>query len=295
MRLAELEQHVVGDVDDGLIGAGPRAAGARCIHSGVARVLSMPRITRACEARGSRAPASTCGTGAARRRRGRRHAQRRRAAARLPVSAATSRAMPSTDMRIAAIRRDVQLEDRRHRGRRYVAQRPRPRGASAGSSMMPSAALGEAELLRRAQHAGRFDAAQLRRLDGQVARQRRADRGQRASCSPARAFGAPQTICSGSPLPALTWQTRSLSACGCGATPTISATTTPENAGAAGSTRFDLEARASSAGAPVRCVAPGHVDPFAQPGQRQLHDQPPRNCARKRRSFSKNSRRSLTP
>src|SRR6185312_14525102 len=44
---------------------------------------------------------------------------------------------------------------------------------------------------------------------------------------PTRAFGAPQTICSGSPCPASTLHTCSRSACGCFSAATISATTTP--------------------------------------------------------------------
>src|SRR6185312_13224462 len=44
---------------------------------------------------------------------------------------------------------------------------------------------------------------------------------------PTRAFGAPQTICSGSPCPAFTLHTCSRSACGCFSAAMISATTTP--------------------------------------------------------------------
>src|SRR6188768_2260642 len=51
---------------------------------------------------------------------------------------------------------------------------------------------------------------------------------------PARTFGAPQTTSSVSPPPAFTWHTRSLSALGCLATWSTSATTTPWNGGAAG-------------------------------------------------------------
>ena len=51
---------------------------------------------------------------------------------------------------------------------------------------------------------------------------------------PAAAFGAPQTICKGCPVPASTWQTRSLSAFGCGSAVKIFATTIPEKAGATG-------------------------------------------------------------
>mmetsp|Transcript_37514 Transcript_37514/g.87439 ORF Transcript_37514/g.87439 Transcript_37514/m.87439 type:complete len:561 (+) Transcript_37514:3391-5073(+) len=51
---------------------------------------------------------------------------------------------------------------------------------------------------------------------------------------PARAFGAPQTICRGSAPPALTLHTRSLSALGCCVASRISATTMPWKGGATG-------------------------------------------------------------
>ncbi len=51
--------------------------------------------------------------------------------------------------------------------------------------------------------------------------------------NPARAFGAPHTICSGSPLPVDTRHTCSLSAWGWRSALKISATMTPENGGAA--------------------------------------------------------------
>src|SRR5689334_20995201 len=55
-----------------------------------------------------------------------------------------------------------------------------------------------------------------------------------AVLSPARALAAPQTICSSSPPEPRTLHTCSFSACGCRTASTISATTTPENGGAAG-------------------------------------------------------------
>jgi hypothetical protein len=53
---------------------------------------------------------------------------------------------------------------------------------------------------------------------------------------PAATLAAPQTMPMGSPSPKSTWQTRSFSASGCGATLCTWPTTTPLNAGAAGST-----------------------------------------------------------
>ena len=56
-----------------------------------------------------------------------------------------------------------------------------------------------------------------------------------AVSSPARALGAPQTICTGSAWPTSTMHTCRRSASGCLAALTMRATTTPENAAATGS------------------------------------------------------------
>src|SRR5690606_12963945 len=57
-----------------------------------------------------------------------------------------------------------------------------------------------------------------------------------ATFMPARTFGAPQTMFNSVPVPASTWQTRRRSASGCLTTSRTSATTTPVNGGATGST-----------------------------------------------------------
>jgi len=56
---------------------------------------------------------------------------------------------------------------------------------------------------------------------------------------------------------------------------------------------FELETAHGQAGTEF-LPAPRNIDEFTQPRQRDSH-QPALNCARKRRSFSKNRRRSLTP
>ena len=102
------------------------------------------------------------------RRPGQRHARQRRHFARDAEHAHA----------VAAVRRQVELEDRVVEAQRVDAA-PRPLAASAGSSSRPLASVRQAELARRAQHAGRFDAAQLRLPDLHAARQLRADRRQR--------------------------------------------------------------------------------------------------------------------
>ena len=98
----------------------------------------------------------------------------------------------------------------------------------------------------------RFDAAQLRRLDRDVAAAARRS-SPAAPPDPARAFGAPQTICSGSPCPASTWQTCSLSASGCFAHSTMSRDDDAvERSSPSTVTSFDLEADRGQRRARVR-------------------------------------------
>ena len=67
---------------------------------------------------------------------------------------------------------------------------------------------------------------------------------------PARTLGAPQTICKGSPWPAFTLHSESLSALGCFATVRTSPTTMPVNGGATGvqdsTSRPDMVSRCAS-------------------------------------------------
>ena len=57
--------------------------------------------------------------------------------------------------------------------------------------------------------------------------------------------------------------------------------------------RLDLESAHREPRRERRGIASG-IHPFAEPGEADAHVQPRLNCARKRRSFSKNMRRSLT-
>ena len=108
-----------------------------------------------------------------------------------------------------------------------------PTGASAGSSMIPSEVSDNpssfAEHNMPKDSTPRSFAAVMALSPGSFAPTVAS-----AVFNPARAFAAPQTICSSSPLPpARTLHTCSLSACGWRAASTISATTTPSNGGAA--------------------------------------------------------------
>ena len=171
-RLAELEHHVVRDVDDRVNrralrrGAGARAA--RAASRGVAR---RPRSTRPAK-RGQRAPAFERD----RERVARAWLRRPGGALRERVlrRAASSRAMPSTlkqsprfgvtlTSRIGVV--EVQI----------LGERACPSGASASSISSPSTSSSELELLGRAQHAVRLHAAKLRGADRLAARQRGAD------------------------------------------------------------------------------------------------------------------------
>ena len=120
---------------------------------------------------------------------------------------------------------------------------------------------------------------------------------------PTRALGAPQTICSSSGPPASTWHTRRRSACGCGSTATMRATTTPVKGGATGrrsSTSMpDMVSRSARAWVlsgglqnsrnhdSGNCMAVSWGRCRCRGGQL--------NCARKRRSPSNIRRRSSMP
>ena len=113
-----------------------------------------------------------------------------------------------------------------------------------------------------------------------------------ATVWPAATFGAPQTIVRGSPAPTSTWQTVSRSASGCcSAASTLPTTKLVGVADADALDPLDLGA--------------GQVEPLGELLGRQTRvavlAQPcvagpsSPNCSRKRRSLSKNSRRSGTP
>ncbi len=135
---------------------------------------------------------------------------------------------------------------------------------------------------------------------------------------PAATFFAPHTICTGASSPISTLHTLSLSASGCCSRVSTLPTTTPSNAAAAGSTastsrpamlNWSASSRVLTAGSThsrnqaslnlmflsrskltAHCVAPVPPGAWLHPAAgRQA------NCLRKRRSFSKKRRRSLTP
>ncbi len=151
---------------------------------------------------------------------------------RAAVSAATSRAMPMTDM--ASPRFGVTLRSRTCSSRFRYSRRSCPTGASAGSSMIPSEASARRSSL--GEHSMPWDstprslAALMVTSPGSVAPTTAS-----ALFNPLRALLAPHTICTGSPLPVATRHSDSLSACGWRSQLTISATITPANGGAAGS------------------------------------------------------------
>ena len=110
---------------------------------------------------------------------------------------------------------------------------------------------------------------------------------------PAAALGAPHTICTVS-LPVLTLHTRSLSASGWGSAATISATTTPLSPSARGVTASTSRPAIVSVCASASASSSGFTHSRSQFSER-ITRPPHRNCARKRRSFSKLSRRSPMP
>ena len=149
----------------------------------------------------------------------------------LDANAATSRAMPRID--IASPRLGVTASSNTVSSRARYSRRLAPTGASEGNSMMPSESSLKPNSLAEhnmpADSTPRSLAALILRSPGNCAPTVAS-----AVLKPARAFGAPQTICSsGAPSPRLTAQTRNLSACGCSSALMISATRTPSNGGAA--------------------------------------------------------------
>ena len=147
------------------------------------------------------------------------------------AKAATSRAMPRID--IASPRLGVTASSNTVSSRPRYSRTFAPTGASGGNSTMPSEMSLKPNSLAEhnmpADSTPRNLAALILRSPGRCAPTVAS-----AVFKPARALGAPQTICNGAPpSPRLTSQTRSLSACGCGWALTISATRTPSNGGAA--------------------------------------------------------------
>ena len=117
-----------------------------------------------------------------------------------------------------------------------------------------------------------------------------------ATFRPCRQFGAPQTISSRRSPPTLTFVTRSLSALGCWPHSTTSPTTTPVKAPETGSTP------STSRPAMVIWLESASLSSVVLTHSRNhsslnfiVLSCPYLNCLRKRRSFSKNARKSVTP
>ena len=146
-RLAELEHHVVGDVDgQARSGACPPGVSRRCIHGGVGGVGSTPRTMRATNrsqpgvAVDRRVVGELHGVARGRRRPGPRR-RRRVAEARRRWRGAYSRAMPRMREAVAAVGGDVDLDDLVVEAEQLdgVGRRARRRrGPSSASTMMPS-------------------------------------------------------------------------------------------------------------------------------------------------------------
>ena len=165
--------------------------------------------------------------------------------------------------------------------------------------------VGQLQLARRAQHAEAVDAAQLADADlerlaviAAAATRRRpapAARGCRRAHSARRRRSA-----AGRPSSARRHRRGTPAACrhsGAGSASTISATTTPENGGATGAQLFDLHARhRQQVGQLLGSTAAGcRTRAASSRGIASSRELAYLNCDRKRRSPSKNRRRSLTP
>ena len=186
--------------------------------------------------------------------------------------------------RVGAVGGDVDLEDGVGQAQHLVERLPQ---RSAGrEDQEPGVIVGEPELARRAEHAAALDAAELRRLDGQPARQHRPrprhgnDVARRIVLRSAQNLmdaGAVVHLADAQVIAALDGLARD---------DLRDDHARPEGARLAA---FDLHA---GEGEPVRDLVVGQIDraQLAQPAQRDLH-----SCSRKRASFSKSRRRSSMP
>ena len=209
-----------------------------------------------------------------------------------PVNTAASRAMPSTLMQ--SPRFGVRFTSRIVSSSLSASVNDRPVVASAGSSMRPVASSESPS--SRAEHSMPNDstprsfALRISMPPGSFAPTVAS-----GAFMPARAFGAPQTICTVA-SPVLTLQTLSVSASGCFSRSRISPTTTPGSGGAAGSTASISRpaivrrcARSCGSGdAPSHSLNQSMLIRMDSPSLVQP------NWRRKRRSFSKYMRMSFT-
>ena len=300
-RAAVLEHHVVRDVDQRRHRRWPQRARRSTIHAGVLACVSTPRTTRP-EKRPHRSVACDLAPAGARRCVGGTGCDRRRAAA-ARRSAPPLRARRRTRDRQWP-RLGVSFSVNSVSSSFSAWRTSAPSGASSASSSRPPWSSDKLQLARRAQHAEALDAAQLADLDVErlavVAGGSAAPTSASGTRMPTRAFGAPQTICSAPSrecAPACTWHTRSLSALGCGSHSTISPTTTPRERRRHRAQVFDFHARHRQQVGQLR-GGQRRIAELAQPGFGELHRRlvPAQlNCDRKRRSPSKNRRRSSMP
>ena len=123
------------------------------------------------------------------------------------------------------------------------AAKPAPMGASAASSMMPSCS--SEIIISRSEQSMPFESwpRMLPAFSSSSIPGTQAPTGAKTPFMPARAFGAPHTTCTGSPLPVLTMQTRSLSASGCCSAEITSATVKGARRADGSSKALDLEAK----------------------------------------------------
>ena len=228
-RVAGLQHHVVGDVDqvrDGAHPAGGRAARASPAGSGptVQAGDDAGAVARAGRRRRGSATSTPrpCGSAISRRSSG-----ARQLPAASPKSAATSRAIPTCESASGRFGRDVDLEHLVEQARRGAA-RSAPAGASGDRIKIPSPASLMPSSTSLHSMPGDNTPRTSRAVQLAAARQRRARAAPSATLPPAAGtFGAPQTTSSSRRRPRRTRTSVSFSAPGCGRMPRTSATTTP--------------------------------------------------------------------
>ena len=298
-RLAQLEHHVVGDVDDRRNRTDAAALEA-LLHPG-GRRRARHRFPRSCAKRSEGTPPASS-TRTARSARACRPATRQSAA--LSSGGAGDRGDLARDAEhrqaVGAIRRDLErdqrvVELRARRGRRRPrARRRAARASPTASSSMPSSF---AEHSMPCDSTPRMVAARDAKSAGKLARRR----SRTAPACRRRRWARRRRCASRSAAPTSTVHTRRRSAFGCGST-----VVDPADDDAA--RKAERRARTASTSSPAivssfaqaRGIERG-IDHRAQPAFGELHRSAPgrrlsaRIWRRKRRSFSKNWRRSLTP
>jgi len=193
--------------------------------------------------------------------------------------------------RVTAVRRDVEIEHRLVEVE-VRAQRLTERGIRRQLEN-PARPFRDPEFLRGSEHALRFDATQLRRLDRDISRECRPYLGEGALESDAGVARATDDLhrlaAAGGHL-----AHRQLLGLGVARDGHDLRHDNSAEGRRCARERLELEARHGEALAELG-RRPGQTRPFGEPGVRDFHALNVRNCRRNRKSFSKNSRRSLTP